>query len=134
MLRPIEPSPQPVSHPSRAQSLPCDVLGQEVVGHEVLQVAANLVLALRNDRRMRDRQTQRMPEERGHGEPVSKRTDHGCLRAGIDITPAAGVIQTQGHGIDRCGQDEQRQRDQAHPPKSAAALLIGRGRREETHG
>src|SRR3546814_11115755 len=44
-------------------------------------------LAARDDRRVRDRQTQRVAEQRGDGEPVGDRADHGGFGERGDVAP-----------------------------------------------
>ena len=63
---------------------PCEPLGEHLAGeevalHELAEAAPDLVLALRDDRRVRDRQAERVAEQRGDGEPVGERADHRRL-------------------------------------------------------
>ena len=68
------------------------VVGEEVLLDELAETAPDLVLALRDDRGVRDRDAERMPEQRGHGEPISQRTDHRRLRRGEHVAdPAASL-------------------------------------------
>ena len=60
-----------------------DRLLQEVLAEELLEALAQLVLALGDQRGVRDRQPERVLEQRGHGEPVGDRADHRRLGAGV---------------------------------------------------
>jgi hypothetical protein len=53
---------------------------QEVVADEVAETPADPILPLRHDRRVRDRDPERMAEQRGDGEPIGEPTDHRRLR------------------------------------------------------
>src|SRR5262245_56807470 len=46
---------------------------------EARQAHADAGLVPRNNRRLRDRQAERLAKGRGHGEPVSEGAHHGCL-------------------------------------------------------
>ena len=59
------------------------VLLEEVLAHELLQAPAEVVLALRDQRRVRDRQPERVLEQRRHREPVRDRAHHRRLGAGV---------------------------------------------------
>src|SRR5699024_2889340 len=98
---------------------------EEVRGHEGREARAERVLLARNDRGVRDRQAQGMAEERGDGEPVGDRTDHGGLGGSRDESPGAGVVgEDVGGQEDERGEDEQGQRECAHLLQPASALLI----------
>ena len=58
---------------------------EEVLPDERRQRLAELLLALDDDRGVRDRQAERVPEQRGDREPVGQRSDHRRLerRAGV---------------------------------------------------
>jgi len=74
-----QPTTQPTTDPHPAQLVEHHVLGEEVRAHEVTEVVPELVLFARNDTGVRDRQSERMAEQRGHGEPVGQRADHAGL-------------------------------------------------------
>ena len=61
--------------------------GQEVGLHELAERAADLVLAVRDDGRVRNRYPERVAEERGHREPVGQGTDHRRFRERADDSP-----------------------------------------------
>ena len=66
---------------SRVAQLGLDHLGRhEVLPDERAEALAELVLLALDDRGVRDRDAQRMLEQRGHREPVGQRTDHARLR------------------------------------------------------
>ena len=91
---------------------------------EVLQALAELVLAPRDQRRVRDRQPERVLEQRGHREPVRDRTDHARLGAGVDVAPEAATVE--GEQVDHGGEHQQRHGEGAHPAQPAPALGVGR--------
>ncbi len=106
------------------------VVGEEVLLDELAEAAPDLVLASRDDRGVRDRDAERMPEQRGHGEPIGERTDHRRLRRGDHVADPRGItvggVGNQEH--DGCG-DEHPRRDDLHPPESGCAIGVGqRGR------
>ncbi len=76
---------------------------------------------------MRDRQPQRVAEERRDGEPVGDRPDHRRLGAGVHEAPERRLLGVQVEGEDDGRGDEQGQRDEAHPaqPRSRAASASG---------
>ena len=98
---------------------------EEVRGYEGRQARAECVLLARNDRGVRDRQAQGMAEERGDGEPVGDRADHGRLGGSGDEAPDTGVVgEDVGGQEDERGEDEQGQRERAHLLQPASTLLI----------
>jgi len=92
---------------------------------EVLQSAPELVLALGHQRGVRDRQPERMLEQRRDREPVRNGTHHRRLRAGVD--EAEETVPVQRHDVDHRGEDQEPQRDRAHPPQPRAAERVGSG-------
>ncbi len=84
---------QPLADPQRdgrgRDPLADDPLLEEVLADELLQPAPELVLALRDQRRVRDRDAERVLEERRDGEPVGDRADHRRLGAGVDEARAS---------------------------------------------
>jgi hypothetical protein len=107
---------QPGGHPGRDRGgrhpVADDLLVEEVLSHEVLEPLAEIVLALRDQRRVRDRQPERVLEQRGHREPVRDRTHHRRLGAGVDEAEEAVLVER--HDVDGGGEEEQRHRDGAH--------------------
>ncbi len=106
------------------------VVGEEVLLDELAETAPDLVLALRDDRGVRDRDAERMPEQRGHGEPIGERTDHRRLRRGDHVADPRGVtVGGAGDHVHDGGGDEHPRRDDLHPPQSGCAIGVGqRGR------
>ena len=82
--------PRRLATPSRSR---IDLLLQEVVLDELLQAGAERVLALRDQRGVRHRQSERVPEQRGDREPVGHRADHGRLGAGVARTPRTRPVE-----------------------------------------
>ena len=80
----------PRGHREPGQLLPDHVLGQEVGGHELGQRRADGVLAVGDDRGVRDRQPERPPEQGGDREPVGQRTDHARPRPSPARSRATG--------------------------------------------
>ena len=101
--------------PTRSRMI---VLVEEVLPHEVLESLAQLILAARDQRGVRDRQAQRVPEQCGHGEPVGHRADHARLGAGVD--EAQPAVRPEGQQVDDGGEHQQGQGDGAHPAEPAA--------------
>ena len=105
---------------------------QEVGLHELAERATDLVLAMRNDRGVRDGYAERMSEERRHGEPIGQRADHRRLGEGPEVdrpmhdAPAAPGDEEQ----DRHS-DEKRRGDDLHLAECTAALKISH--REDIH-
>ena len=58
---------------------------EEIALHEIAERRADAVLARRHDGRVRDGNAQRMPEERGHGEPVGDAAHHRGLGKGAHV-------------------------------------------------
>ena len=108
-----------------------DGAGQEVLLHEGAQARADLVLLARDDRGVRDRQPERVPEQRGDGEPVGQRADHRGLGGGPHVAdPGAGVPAEQHAGEE----DERRPAEQPggqplHPGEVAGPLRVVERRR-----
>ena len=83
--------------------------------------AAHLVLARRDDRRVRDREPQRVAEQRRDREPVGQRADHRRLGAGLHVADPALRVRPDGHDghdVDQRGQDEQTRGHSLHPAQA----------------
>ena len=112
------------------QTLDQHILGEEVALDELAQAAPDLVLAARDDRRVRDRDTEWVAEQRRHGEPVGERTDHRRLGAGPHVTdPVPLVLVRLGEEEDDRGEHQQRRRDGLHPPEVVQAGGLDRLRK-----
>ena len=90
---------------------------------------AELVFLAFDDRGVRDRDAQRMLEQRGDREPVGHRADHAGLGGGPDIADPAGApldcahVQTRKTTV----APKEAERDDLHSPQTAAALGVGNG-------
>ncbi len=133
VARPAEPAPDTSGDVGGDEPLAGDLLGEEVLGDELLEVAADLVLASRDDRGVRHREAERVPEQRGHREPVGQRADHGRLGTGVDVSPHPFVVEAQGREEHDGGEQQQRQRHEPHPAQAGPAAVVGRRRVHEAH-
>ena len=68
-----EPLAEPAGDACAAQSLTDHLARHEVALDELAEGTTDLVLAVGDDRRVRDRQAERMAEQRGHREPIGER-------------------------------------------------------------
>ena len=89
-------SPDPLADVGRGQPVAGDLLGEEVLGDELLQVAPDLVLALGDDRRVRHRQ-----RPAGAGTARSRRTSRPARRPSpprrrVDVAPDPVVVEVEG--------------------------------------
>ena len=75
-----QPRPEAMGHVQALEPIDDDVVVEELALHELPEAAADLVLPVRDDRGVRDRNPERMAEQRGDREPVGQRTDHGRFR------------------------------------------------------
>jgi hypothetical protein len=97
-----------------------DLTREEVVADEVAETAADAVLPLGDDRRVRDGDAHRVPEERGDGEPVGDPADHRGLGRGAEQGDPEGrqarsEVRDQGRGEEEDGEcGEQRRRTAPH--------------------
>ena len=133
VLRHAQPQPDPLTHAGRREPVAGDLLGEEVLGHELLQVAPDLVLALGDDRGVWHGQTERVPEQGRDREPVGERADHRRLGGGVDVAPDPGLVEVERQRVDDRGEHQQRQGERPHPAQTGTAGGI-RGRRgHETH-
>ena len=119
-----QPAGQPVADLGGQHPVADDVLAQEVLAHEVLQALGQHVLAARDQRGMRDREPQRVPEQRRHGEPVGHRADHRGLGPGVHEPPEALVPDPQRREEHDRGEHQQRQRHEPHLTQPAPALRV----------
>ena len=110
-----------------------DVLVHEVLADELLEAAPDHLLLARDERGVRDRQAERVAEDRGDGEPVGAGTDHRGLGAGVDEAEHA-VVMAAGQHVDDGGEDEQPGGDEPHPTQVAAALGVERRVDHEAEG
>jgi hypothetical protein len=104
--------------------MPCQHVAREkVLLDEVAQAAADTVLARRNDRGMRDRQAEWVPEDGRHREPVGESADHCRFRDRThDAEPRIPRLE-QPRGDEQEGeQDEEPRRSVLHHRQAACSL------------
>ncbi len=96
-------------------------LGEHLLGAEKIradegrEVLADPILVARDDRRVRDRESERVPEQRHHREPVGDRPHHRGLRECGHIAPGRMEWkQLRRRDIDKTGRNEQAERDGLH--------------------
>jgi hypothetical protein len=90
-----QPLAQSRTDPRPLETFVEQLLGEEVVLHELPQRRADLVLAMRDDRGVRDGDPQWMAEEGGDGEPVGQRAHHGGLGERLDVAGHAVAVAPQ---------------------------------------
>ena len=76
VLRRCEPVGEMLRDVERREPSGEHIAAQKVARDEAAETAADLILACRDDRRVRDRDPERMAEERRHREPVRHAADH----------------------------------------------------------
>ena len=121
-----EPRPEPLADAGGDEAVAGDLLSEEVVVDELLETAAEFILALLDERGVRNGQPEGVTEEGRDGEPVRQRADHGGLRGGVDVLQH-GRVGPQRGDVDDGGEDEERGREHAHTAQAVAAHLV-RGR------
>jgi hypothetical protein len=121
--RVVQPLGRTCRHLGDHQAVTDDLLLQEVLLHEVLEAPAELVLAPGDQRRVRDRQAQRVLEQRRHREPVGDRAHHAGLGTGVDVAPEAVAVERD--QVDERSEEEQPDRERAHPSEPTAPLGVG---------
>src|SRR5699024_6437679 len=100
---------------------------EEVLADKAAERGPELVLLPPDERGVRDRDPQRMPEQRRHGEPVRDPADHARLRGGAHVPHprARAVVQRDlGEHIDDAGDDEESGRDQLHAAEGRPPLRV----------
>src|SRR3546814_12123071 len=86
--RAFQPPPQCTRDINRLQPLHDDRRSQDIALQEGGETVADPVLVARDDRRVGDRQPQRMAEQRGDREPVGKPAHHRRLGKAAQEAPA----------------------------------------------
>ena len=95
--------------------------GEEIIGHEAAQRAADPLFVVGNDAGMRDRQAERAPEQSDHREPVGAGADHSGFGEGAQIGQPRPIDFGHGGGDEEeRHQEKQQRRDGPHPPQPAA--------------
>ena len=120
-----QPGPDPGGDRRGGHPLADDVLLEEVLPHELLEPLAQLVLALGHERGVRDRQAERVLEQRRHREPVGDRADHRRLGARVDEPPEP--VAPQRGGVHAGSEQQQAHGDRPHPAQPAATGLVHPG-------
>ena len=127
-----EPAAEPPGDADRTQLAEHDLVGEELVLDERAERRADLVLARRDDRRVRDLQPERIPEQRGHREPVRDRADHRALGRRTHVAePRQRVLQGERHREHDGRGEQQPGGDPLHAPERRQPLRIGRQRRRD---
>ena len=101
----------------------------EVLPDEGAEALAELVLLALDDRGVRDRDAQRVLEQRGHREPVGQRADHAGLARRRRSRPRRAAplrLRPPADQEHHRGADQEAQRDHLHPAQAAAPLGVGR--------
>ena len=108
--------------------------GEEVGLHELAERAADLVLAMGDDRGVRNRDAEGMTEQCGHGEPIGQRADHRCLGERPDVADPpvrlfepAGDEEHDGDEHQQAGGDAFILRNATRRSRSAADITSTRG-------
>ena len=104
------------------------VRGQEVLLYELAEGVAELVLAFLDHRRVRDRDAERVTEQRRHREPVGQASDERRLQPGTQVSGPARVIGEEHRREERGPHDQEEPR---RPPLAGAQELRARGPRSE---
>jgi hypothetical protein len=94
---------------------------QEVRAKKCRHRIGYAILVLRDDRSVRDRQTQRTAEQRGNREPIRQTANHRCFGKGAQETPAAVVRFKVPRRKEQCGHKQQQAgREKPHPARRVA--------------
>jgi len=115
IVRVGQPRGHPWGEPRRPDAIGQDVGVEEVLLDKLPQRRRELILALDDDRRVRDRQSQRVTEEGRDREPVRDAADHCGLSAGLHVTEERPVHTDGSH---RDEQDGDRSQERRCPPTS----------------
>ena len=111
-----QPPADTLADPRRLHSLGHRVGSQEARLDEVAERLAELLLALGDDRGVRDRHPERVAEQRHHREPVGQAADHGGLGGGLHVPVPGAVLDPGRHGERRT------------PPRPRRAAAVARRR------
>ncbi len=130
-----EPAAEALADVDTLQPLGEHLAGEEVALHELAEAAPDLVLAVGDDRGVRDRQPEGVSEQRRDREPVGERADHRRLRERPHVAdPTRAVLLVRpGDEVDAGGEDEQPGREQLHPPQVAEPDRIVSGHQWSRH-
>ncbi len=109
---------------------------QKIVAKELRQRLPDSILVLGDDRRVRDRKAERMPEQSRDGEPVGKPADHGSFGKRPDKAPAWVSRLEAGSREENGGHRHQHAgRNDAHPAGAALRRVesVEAGPLEQAH-
>ena len=113
-----EPSPASLGDVHAGEALHHVLGGEEILLHEAAKALADAVLVVRNDRRVRNRQSQGTAKQRNDGEPIGDRAHDGRLGEGLDpCGPWMRGNAERRYGEQRHHRQQQRQRDPLHSPQ-----------------
>jgi len=108
-----QPAGDRARHVEAAGSPGDDDRDQEIGAEELRERVADPVLVARHYGCVRDRQAERMAEQRGHREPVRQPTDHRRLRertdereGGVGVDERAADEERRGHEHEQPGRDD----------------------------
>ena len=125
-----QPPTEALGDARRREPLADDVGREEVALHEVAEAAADVVLAARDDRRVGDRDAERVAEQGGDGEPVGEGADHRRLRCRLEVAdPGRLLLERPSEHEHDGGEHQQPRGEQLHPSQIAGALDVGRRQR-----
>ena len=124
VLRDDEPVGNARDRVRRAHPFADRVRRQEVLLYELAEGVAELVLALLDHRRVRDRDAERVTEQRRHREPVGQASDERRLQPGAEVSGPARVIGEEHRREERGPHDQEEPR---RPPLAGAQELRAAG-------
>ena len=107
---------RPIAFDARTRS-PIASGRQEVLLYELAEGLAELVLAFLDHRRVRDRDAERVTEQRRHREPVGQASDERRLQPGAEVSGPARVIGEE-HRREEGGRHDQE--EPRRPPLAGA--------------
>ncbi len=100
-------------------------LGEEIVSDESAQALADLILALLDDGRVRNRETEWMAEQCRDREPVGDGSHHGRLCCCPHVTdPVVIGLLPAGDDEDDGGEDQERSGEPLHAPQIVPPLFV----------
>ena len=110
-----QPLRRPTAQPRRAQLGTQDLRREEVVLHEIAETSADAILPLGDNGGVRDRQVERVPEQRGNGEPVRHTTHEPRFRGRAHVAePGVRSLESPGDHEDHAHEHQQPGRPPFH--------------------
>ncbi len=120
----VEPLGEPADDIDLGQPIVRNLHVEEIVGDETTERRADAVLVARNDRGVRDRNSERMAKQRNHGEPVGAGADHAGFREGPHIGQPRPIDPERGSCDKHHGhQNKQECRDGSHASEIGASCV-----------